>query len=111
VLLPKLTDPAQASHRADALLGAVASPAMVGGAALSLTSVAGISAFKGAVGGLPGVRSVSVSTGERGVFVFTVNHEEDTDLGAAVSSLSTFAAEITETTGNSLSVTAHEPAA
>ena len=42
VLLPKLTDPAQASHRADALLGAVASPAVVGGTALSLTSVAGI---------------------------------------------------------------------
>jgi diguanylate cyclase len=42
VLLPKLTDPAQASHRADALLGAVGSPAAVGGAALSLTSVAGI---------------------------------------------------------------------
>jgi diguanylate cyclase len=42
VLLPKLTDPAQASHRADALLGAIASPAVVGGTALSLTSVAGI---------------------------------------------------------------------
>ncbi len=42
VLLPKLTDPAQASHRADALLGAVASPAAVGGTALSLSSVAGI---------------------------------------------------------------------
>ena len=42
VLLPKLTDPAQASHRADALLGAVASPAVVGGTALSLSGVAGI---------------------------------------------------------------------
>jgi diguanylate cyclase (GGDEF)-like protein len=42
MLLPKLTDPAQASHRADALLGAIASPAAVGGTALSLTSVAGI---------------------------------------------------------------------
>ena len=76
-----------------------------------LTSVAGISAFKGAVGGLPGVRSVSVSTGERGVFVFSINHEPDTDVGEAISSLSTFAVKITEATGNSLSVTAHEPAA
>ena len=42
VLLPKLTDPAQASHRADTLLGAVASPALIGGAGLTLTGVAGI---------------------------------------------------------------------
>ena len=42
VLLPKLTDPAQASHRADTLLGAVASPATIGGAGLTLTGVAGI---------------------------------------------------------------------
>lgn len=42
VLLPKLTDPAQASHRADTLLGAVASPATIGGAGLTLAGVAGI---------------------------------------------------------------------
>lgn len=42
VLLPKLTDPAQASHRADTLLGALASPAVIGGAALTLSGVAGI---------------------------------------------------------------------
>jgi diguanylate cyclase (GGDEF)-like protein len=42
VLLPKLTDPAQASHRADALLGAVASPAVISGAGLTLAGVAGI---------------------------------------------------------------------
>ena len=76
-----------------------------------LTSVAGISAFKGAIGGLPGVRSVSVSTGERGVFVYTVNHESETDIAAAIGDLSAFAVRITEATGDSLSVTAHEPAA
>ena len=42
VLLPKLTDPAQASHRADALLGALASPATIGGTGLTLAGVAGI---------------------------------------------------------------------
>ncbi|MFL6128380.1 MAG: putative bifunctional diguanylate cyclase/phosphodiesterase [Mycobacteriales bacterium] len=42
VLLPKLTDPAQASHRAETLLGAVASPALIGGAGLTLAGVAGI---------------------------------------------------------------------
>ena len=53
VLLPKITDPAQASHRADALLGAVASPAVVGGTALSLTSVAGIAYAPRGQGELP----------------------------------------------------------
>lgn len=42
VLLPKLSDPAQASHRADTLLGALASPATIGGAGLTLAGVAGI---------------------------------------------------------------------
>jgi hypothetical protein len=76
-----------------------------------LSSVAGISAFKGAIGGLPGVRSVSVSTGERGVFIYTVNHEPATDIGAAVADLSAFSVRITEASGDSLSLTAHEPAA
>ena len=53
VLLPKLTDPAQASHRADALLGAIASPAAVGGTTLSLTSVAGIAYAPRGEGELP----------------------------------------------------------
>jgi hypothetical protein len=76
-----------------------------------LTSVAGISAFKGAIGGLPGVRSVSVSTGERGVFVYTVNHEPETDIAAALGGLSAFAVQITEATDEGLTLTAHEPAA
>ena len=42
LLLPKLTEPAQASHRADAMLGAMANPAEIGGAELILNGVAGI---------------------------------------------------------------------
>ncbi|HKQ17728.1 MAG TPA: hypothetical protein VJS87_04205, partial [Solirubrobacterales bacterium] len=76
-----------------------------------LTSVAGISAFKGAIGGLAGVRSVSVSTGERGVFIYTVQHEQEIDLGAAIAELSAFAVEVTNNEGDGLSVVAHEPAA
>jgi hypothetical protein len=76
-----------------------------------LTSVADISAFKGAVGQLDGVRSVSVSSGERGMFIFVVGHEPDADLASAVASLSGFAVEITEDAGDSLTVTAHESAA
>jgi hypothetical protein len=76
-----------------------------------LTSVAGISAFKGAVAQLPGIRSVSVSSGERGVFIFTVSHDPETDIAEAVTSLTTFGVQITEATADSLTVTAHEPAA
>jgi hypothetical protein len=76
-----------------------------------LTSVADISAFKGAVGQLDGVRSVSVSSGERGMFIFNVGHDPDADLASAVASLSGFAVEIMEASGDSLTVTAHESAA
>ena len=76
-----------------------------------LTSVAAISAFKGAVGQLPGVHAVSVSSGERGVFVFTVSHDADADISAGVAALPGFAASVTDEAGDSLSITAHEPAA
>jgi diguanylate cyclase (GGDEF)-like protein len=42
VLLPRLTDPAQASHRAETLLGALAEPVEIDGASLSISGVAGI---------------------------------------------------------------------
>lgn len=76
-----------------------------------LTSVAGISAFKGALGQLPGVRSVSVSSGERGVFVFAVNHDPGVDLDPGVSSLHGFSARITDATDDGFTVVANEPAA
>jgi hypothetical protein len=76
-----------------------------------LTSVADISAFKAAVGQLDGVRSVSVSSGERGMFIFNLGHDPEADLAAAVASLSGFAVEIMEASGDSLTVTAHESAA
>ena len=76
-----------------------------------LTSVAGISAFKGALGQVSGIRSVSVSSGERGVFIFTVHHDPEVDLGAAVLSLEGFAARINRTDDDGLAVVAHEPAA
>jgi len=76
-----------------------------------LTSVAVISAFKGAVGQLDGVRSVSVSSGERGMFIFNVGHDPEADLASALASLSGFAVRIMEASGDSLTVTAHESAA
>jgi diguanylate cyclase (GGDEF)-like protein len=50
VLLPRLTDPAQASHRAEMLLGALAEPVEIDGASLSISGVAGIAyAVRGSV--------------------------------------------------------------
>ena len=76
-----------------------------------LTSVAGISAFKGALAQLSGVRSVSVSSGERGVFVFAVSHDPGVDLDSGVASLSGFSAKISDATDDGFTVIAHEPAA
>ncbi len=76
-----------------------------------LTSVAGISAFKGALGQLPGVRSVSVSSGEPGVFIFTVVHTPETDLQDGIAGLTAFSARVTDAEGDSLTVVAQEPAA
>lgn len=102
-----------AAHRQDP----VAEPADANGPdstrllVTGLTSVAGISAFKGALGQLAGVRSVSVSSGEKGVFVFAVSHDPGVDLDSGVGSLTGFAASITDATDDGFTVLAHEPAA
>ncbi len=76
-----------------------------------LGSVAGISALKGALGQLPGVHAVSVSSGERGDFVFAITHDPGIDLATGVASLPGFSARITDATDDGITVVAHEPAA
>jgi hypothetical protein len=76
-----------------------------------LGSVAGISALKGALGQLPGVNTVSVSSGERGEFVFALTHDPGLDLASGITSLHGFGARITDATADGISVVAHEPAA
>ena len=76
-----------------------------------LGSVAGISALKGALGQLPGVHTVSVSSGERGQFVFAITHDPGVDLASGVAGLPGFAARITDATDDGITVVAHEPAA
>ncbi|NJD28527.1 MAG: hypothetical protein FIA92_09545 [Chloroflexi bacterium] len=76
-----------------------------------LTTVAGISAFKGALGQVAGVRAVSVMAGEPGTFVFTITHDSSADLRTALPQLDGFDAEITSDDGDSMQVTAREPAA
>jgi hypothetical protein len=76
-----------------------------------LSSVAGISAFKGALGQLPGVHAVSVSSGDPGVFVFAISHDPAIDLATGIAGLAGFAARITDATDSGIAVVAHEPAA
>jgi F0F1-type ATP synthase membrane subunit b/b' len=76
-----------------------------------LGSVAGISSLKGAIGQLPGVHAVSVSSGERGGFVFAVTHDPGFDVAAGVTSLPGFEARVTEASEDGISVVAQEPAA
>jgi hypothetical protein len=76
-----------------------------------LTTVAGISAFKGALGQLEGVQGVSVMAGERGTFVFTVAHDAGVDLPAALPRLPGFDAQMTERDDDTIHVSAREPAA
>jgi hypothetical protein len=97
---------ASAAHGPDAA-GAADARILVNG----LTSVAGISSFKGALAQLPGIRSVSVSSGEPGVFVFSVVHTPDTNLQEALAGMTAFSTTVTEVSGDTLTVVAHEPVA
>jgi hypothetical protein len=74
-----------------------------------LTSVAGISAFKGSLGRVPGVTSVSVSTGTDDDFVFAVAHAPTTDLQRAVPAFAGFGAQMTLDDGEVIAFTVKEP--
>lgn len=76
-----------------------------------LATVAGISAFKSALGQVRGVQSVSVMAGDPGSFVFTVAHDPELDLRAALAELPGFEAHITADDGDTVHVSAREPAA
>jgi hypothetical protein len=76
-----------------------------------LTSVAQISSFKGGLAAVQGVRSVSVSSGERGVFIFTVSHDPGVDLDSGVAGLSAFTARVTDATDDGFTVSVGEGAA
>lgn len=74
-----------------------------------LTSVAGISAFKGSLARVPGVVSVSVSSGADDDFVFAVVHGDATDLRRAVADFPGFSAQMTLDEGTEVSFTVSEP--
>jgi hypothetical protein len=78
---------------------------------VGLISVASISVFKRSLAKLADVRSVSVSSGPDGDFIFAVVHGPATDLRTAIPALSGFEARITGESEDGLTVVARDPEA
>jgi hypothetical protein len=76
-----------------------------------LTSVSSIAAFKRQLGRLEGVRSVAVSSGPSGEFLFAVTHGPDVRLADGVASLGGFGPRIDRAEAGVVEVTAHDPEA
>jgi len=76
-----------------------------------LTSVSSIAAFKRQLGRLDGVRSVAVSSGPSGEFVFTVSHAAGVQLADAVASLGGFAPQVGRVEPGIVELTARDPEA
>lgn len=76
---------------------------------VGLVSVASIASFKRHLARLAGVRSVGVSSGPEGEFVFAVSHDADVVLRDAIPSLPSFQARVTGSSEGSVHVTAHDP--
>jgi hypothetical protein len=74
-----------------------------------LVSVASIASFKRHLSRLDGVATVGVSSGPDGEFIFAVGHNPEIDLANAVTTLPGFAAQVTGTTDDSVSVAARDP--
>jgi hypothetical protein len=76
---------------------------------VGLVSVASIATFKRQLGRLPGVKSVGVSSGPDGEFIFTVGHSSDTSLSSLIPTLPTFQARIVSEREGVMNVSAHDP--
>ncbi len=74
-----------------------------------LVSVASIAGFKRNLARVNGVRSVGVSSGPDGEFVFAVHHETDLALGEGITMLPGFGARVTNEAPGELTVAARDP--
>ncbi len=74
-----------------------------------LVSVASIAGFKRSLSRVAGVRSVGVSSGPDGEFVFAVTHDPDLGLADAITTLPGFGARVTNETPGELTVAARDP--
>lgn len=78
---------------------------------VGLVSVASIANFKRQLGRLPGVKSVGVSSGPDGEFIFTVGHGSDVSLSTLIPTLPAFQARVVSELDGLLNVSAHDPEA
>jgi hypothetical protein len=78
---------------------------------VGLVSVASIATFKRQLGRLPGVKSVGVSSGPDGEFIFTIGHTADTSLSTLIPTLPAFQARVVNEHDGVLNVSAHDPEA
>ena len=74
-----------------------------------LVSVASIAGFKRNLARAEGVRSVGVSSGPDGEFVFAVTHDPGLDLGDGIATLPGFSARVTNEAPGELTVAARDP--
>ena len=74
-----------------------------------LVSVASIAGFKRNLARVEGVRSVGVSSGPDGEFVFAVTHDPGLDLGDGIATLPGFSARVTNEAPGELTVAARDP--
>ena len=74
-----------------------------------LVSVASIAGFKRNLARVDGVRSVGVSSGPDGEFVFAVTHEPALDLSGGIATLPGFSARVTNEAPGQLTVAARDP--
>jgi hypothetical protein len=76
---------------------------------VGLVSVASIASFKRHLGRLAGVRSVGVSSGPDGEFLFAVNHTSDVVLRDVIPAMPSFQARVTGHADGTLNVSARDP--
>jgi hypothetical protein len=76
---------------------------------VGLVSVASIASFKRHLGRISGVRSVGVSSGPDGEFVFSATHGQNVVLRDVIPTLQGFQARVTNTGDGIINVTAHDP--
>lgn len=74
-----------------------------------LVSVASIAGFKRSLSRVTGVRSVGVSSGPDGEFVFAVTHDPGLGLADGITTLPGFAARVTNEASGELTVAARDP--
>jgi hypothetical protein len=76
---------------------------------VGLVSVASIATFKRQLSRLPGIRSVAVSSGPDGEFIFTVGHSSDTSPADLIPAMPGFQARVVSQRDGVLDISAHDP--